>query len=263
MMKNQKGMFCWNDLGTSDLESASKFYEGLFHWRFKDSKTADNRPYRVLKAEDKELGGMYSLRQTTLSSGVPPHWLPYISVDNAQETVTKARGLGAKIIKEPFDLGNNGTIAVMQDPVGAAFAIWQPKAYEGRQISEKPNTVAWNELVTRDTEGAIRFYSELFGWSVDRKKFGNIDYILFKSGDQEIGGLMQPSKEHGKVPSHWMTYFSVQDCGASTALAKKLGAKILAETMEVKDVGIISVLRDPQSAVLGLIQPKMAAEKAA
>lgn len=262
-MKKHTGFFCWNDLRTADYQFAFKFYQGLFHWDFRDSETADLRPYKVLKVDGKELGGIYSFQPETVARGVHSHWLPYVAVENAHEAVKKARDLGAQIVKEPFEFKDHGTIAVLRDPTGALLGVWQAKAFPGSEITGKPGTAVWNELVTRDLESAIRFYGALFGWNANREQFAKMRYIVLERDGQPVGGLSEPGPEWGDTPLQWMTYFRVEDCPASTGMAKKLGADALAEPMEIPDVGIVSVIRDPQDAVFGLLQPKMAGQKAA
>lgn len=258
-MQHQTGKFCWNDLATTDLQAASKFYEGLLHWQSAESKTADGRPYRVEKASGKDVGGIYALRPEHKM----PQWMPYVAVEDADRIASKAQTLGAKILKEPFDLGKDGRMALIQDPVGALFGLWQPKNYPGAQASESPGTAVWNELLTLSPEVAIPFYTQLFGWSTEKQLFGSQEYVSFKMGDQHVGGLIKPAQKWGQVPAHWMTYFQVEDCYFSTNLAKKLGATILAEPIAMAGVGIFSVIKDPQGAAIGLIKPQPAEERAA
>jgi predicted enzyme related to lactoylglutathione lyase len=70
-----------------------------------------------------------------------------------------------------------------------------------------------------------------------------------------VGGLMQCPKPG--LPSHWLPYVTVEDVDATAAKAKKLGAQIAMEPLDVPTVGRIAVLVDPHGAAIGLFKPKM------
>ena len=63
----------------------------------------------------------------------------------------------------------------------------------------------WNELATSDSEACQKFYTELLGWTSHEMKVGETNYTVFKSGDKQIGGMMQMTAEFGGLPSHWMS----------------------------------------------------------
>lgn len=113
----------------------------------------------------------------------------------------------------------------------------------------------WNELISTDVPASAAFYSRLFGWTTEPMPGGDGSYTLFKRGDTMTGGLMAAPAPG--IPAHWLAYVMVTDCDASTAEAVGLGATVLAPPMDIS-VGRISVVRDPQGAVLGLYKPKTA-----
>lgn len=116
----------------------------------------------------------------------------------------------------------------------------------------KPGEFSWNELVTQDVEASRKFYTSLFGWTAEAFKG---DYTIFKQGDAMAGGMMQCQQKG--LPTHWLAYVTVENVDATAASAKKLGAKIVVEPMDISDVGRIAVLVDPQGAALGLFKPAM------
>lgn len=59
--------------------------------------------------------------------GVPPHWLAYFAVADADTTIADAERLGGQRMNGPMQLEGVGTMAVITDPQGAAFAILQPE----------------------------------------------------------------------------------------------------------------------------------------
>ena len=136
--KYAPGMFCWFELGTSDTDAAKKFYGQLFGWTAEDMPAGPDMVYTMLKRDGKEIGAMYGLSEEHKSQGVPPHWLTYISVASADESAAKAKELGGTVMMEPFDVFDAGRMALVQDPTGATFALWQANASIGAKLKDEP-----------------------------------------------------------------------------------------------------------------------------
>ena len=250
------GSFCWVELGTTDTNSAKKFYSELFGWSTSDTPAGPDFVYTMLQLENKELAAMYQLQDEQKAKGVPPNWLSYISVTNADEVVTKVKSLGGTVLQEPTDVFDAGRMALLQDPTGATFAIWQSNKHIGSRIVNQPGTFCWNELATRDKNKASEFYTKLFGWSAQEQEMGSEKYTMFNNGERPAGGMFQITKEMGEVPPHWLTYFSVGDCDKSVEKAKSLGAEIRVPPTDIPNVGRFSVIQDPEGAVFSVIKLK-------
>lgn len=248
------GTFCWVELGTSDGEGAKDFYTQLFGWDFTDNPMGPGMVYTMLKLDGKDVGGLYQLPEEMKSQGVPPHWLSYVSTTSADETAEKAKSLGATLMKEPFDVTTVGRMAVIQDPTGAVFAIWQAGTHKGAGVNNVPNSFCWNELSTKDTNKAGKFYAGLFGWGKDVKDMGPMTYTTFTNRDRPAGGMFEPTPEMGDVPPHWLVYFAVDDCDAKAKKAGELGAKAIVPPSDIPGVGRFAVIQDPQGAVFGIIK---------
>ena len=248
------GSFCWVELGTTDVEAAKKFYTELFGWSINDTPAGPDMVYTMLQLEGKELAALYELQEEQKSKGVPPHWLSYVSVASADEVVVRAKSLGGNVIKEAFDVFDAGRMALLQDPTGATFAVWQPNKHIGARIVNHPGTFCWNELVTNDRDKAGNFYTKLFGWDTKVHEMGPNPYTEFKSGDRTVGGMLQMTKEMENVPPHWMAYLAVEDCDKSVEKAKSLGAEIKVPPTTIPHVGRFAVLQDPQGAVFSVIK---------
>ncbi|MDQ2843509.1 MAG: VOC family protein, partial [Acidobacteriota bacterium] len=80
----------------------------------------------MFSLEGRYTGAAYALNPDMRAQGVPPHWLPYVAVTEADETAAKVTLAGRKVVAPPFDVMDFGRMAVCQDPAGAAFAVWQP-----------------------------------------------------------------------------------------------------------------------------------------
>ena len=117
---NGPGQFSWNELLTSDVESAGAFYTQLFGWQ--TTPMPGDMPYLIFKKHEMFVGGMMKLPMP----GVPPHWLAYVTVESADASAARITELGGKVCAPPFDIPNVGRIAVAQDPQGATFGLFQP-----------------------------------------------------------------------------------------------------------------------------------------
>ena len=96
--------------------------------------------------------------------GMPPAWNTYVTVDSADDAAAKAAELGATIVSQLFDVLEAGRMAVIQDPTGAFFCVWEPRDHIGAGIVNGPGALTLSQLNTGDPERALEFYSGLFGW---------------------------------------------------------------------------------------------------
>jgi predicted enzyme related to lactoylglutathione lyase len=114
----------------------------------------------------------------------------------------------------------------------------------------------WNELMTRDVEGAKSFYGTTVGWQFDGMPMEGSTYWVCKDGDQAVGGIMDMNRpDFEGIPPHWFAYLAVDDVDARVERAKAAGAELLRPMFDVPGVGRIAILKDPTGAVLGWITP--------
>ena len=194
------------------------------------------------------------MRPEKRQAGAPPHWNLYVNVANVDETVKKAEGLGARVFARPFDVMDAGRMAVLQDPTGAVFQVWQAKQHTGAKILNEPGTLVWSELTTRDTKSAESFYTALFGWTAKHSPPGApMEYTEFDNqGKPGVGMMAMPKQVPAPVPSYWMPCFQVADCDASTAKAKQLGSNAMVGPQDIPGTGRFAILADPQGAMFAV-----------
>ena len=145
--------------------------------------------------------------------------------------------LGGKVAKDPFDVFDVGRMAVVEDPPGATFAIWQPRKHAGAHIVNQPGTLCWNELMTKDVASSAKFYTELFGWKADTQKLGPIDYTTFMNGERPAGGMMAIAEDMGDIPPNWLVYFAVEDCDETLKKVESEGGKVAGPPTDVPEIG--------------------------
>ncbi len=117
-----EGVFVWDELGTTDVDGAQRFYGEVFGWT-----TSDMGPeyggYRIFQRGETRIGGLMTLPDDSM----PAHWQPYVAVGDPDGTTAKATELGGSALLEPMDVPNVGRIAVLRDPQGAVFGIIKPE----------------------------------------------------------------------------------------------------------------------------------------
>jgi uncharacterized protein len=247
------GSFCWVELATLDQDGAKQFYTSLFGWTYVDSPMGPGQIYTMFKQMGGDVGAAFTLNEAMLEQGVPPCWTLYVATESVDDTVQDSLDAGGRTVNGPFDVSTYGRMAVLQDPTGAVFAIWEPKSHKGIGITGEEGCVCWADLSTPDPDAASNFYNAAFGWNFELGQDGA--YLHIKNGDAYIGGIPSAEQRMPGAPPHWMTYFQVANCDNSVAKAKELGARIYVEPMPVQNVGRMAVLADPQGAVFAIFEP--------
>jgi uncharacterized protein len=243
------GTFCWVELSTNDRQAATEFYTKLFGW------TANPMPmgpgpddvYVMLEKKGKEVGALTTGRDPN----VPPNWNNYVSVTSVDDTAEKAKSLGGNVLAPPFDVMDVGRMAVIADPQGGVFSLWQPGKHFGASLVNETGAFCWNELMTNDIEGARKFYTSLFGWTTKVSP----EYTELHNGDRPAGGMID--KLPPGAPPHWVPYFAVDDTDATVEQVKSLGGKVYMPGTDIPNVGRFAFFADPQGADFAVIKITM------
>jgi predicted enzyme related to lactoylglutathione lyase len=244
------GRFVWHELHTQDRPAAQKFYAQLVGWETKEVPMGPGEPYTLAQLGGKDCAG---ITKSMAPASVPPHWLPYIAVDDVDKATAKAKELGGTQLNAPMDIPEVGRFSVVRDPTGAAFALFKSvKAYAEEPKVPPVSSFCWEELMSSDPEAAAKFYAGLFGYTVDSMDMGPMGtYRILKSGDRQRGGVMKVPT--GAPPqSHWITYLAVKNVDESTRNARELGAKVAAQPQDIPNIGRFSVIIDPTGAAIAL-----------
>lgn len=254
--KHKPGAFCWIELGTTDHNAAKKFYTSLFGWSTKDMPTGPSGVYTIFELQGRAAAAGYGLNPAQRAQGVPPHWMLYMAVDKADTSAARAAQLGGTVVMQPFDVMDAGRMAVLTDPTGAYFCVWEARRNPGIGIAGVEGTLCWADLNTPDPERAKAFYSGLFNWQLnaDTDDDPPSGYIHIQNGDDFIGGMPPVRPNNPRMPAHWLAYFQVTNCDAVAEKARKLGAKFHLEPMSMENVGRLAILADPQGAVFAIFQ---------
>jgi len=247
------GTFCWVDLSAHDAEAAKRFYPALLGWSVNDMKygEAEHEVYTMFEVDGRQVAASAAMGEDQKQQ-MPPFWLSYVAVESADETARRATELGGTVLAGPFDVLDAGRMAIVQDPTGAAFALWQPKRHQGAGLVGQPGALCWNELGTTDTARAREFYTSLFGWTTQEMDTG-MPYTMFMNGEQMVGGMYGLTPDM-PMPPAWLPYFAVDDADATAEQARSLGGQVLMEPQDIPNIGRFALIRDPQGAIFYIIK---------
>ena len=131
-METKKGTFGWNELMTSDMDGAKDFYSKVIGWEANDvqmgNPTLAAKPgepsYTLWTMGDTQVGGAMKLEGPEMEN-IPPHWMSYVNVADADDVAQKAVTNGGKIIVGPMDIEGIGRFYIISDPQGAALGLAQ------------------------------------------------------------------------------------------------------------------------------------------
>jgi predicted enzyme related to lactoylglutathione lyase len=260
------GVPSWVDTSHPDPEAAAAFYAQLFGWTCEDVMPADApAPYFIARIRGGDVAGIGSVPE-----GAPPMamWNTYVSVESADETAAKVNSAGGKVLVEPFDVMEAGRMAVFQDPEGAVFSVWEPKQHKGARIVNEHGSLNFNNLNTRDVEGARSFYASVFGWQITsfngfqtwtlpgygdhleatnpglRKQVAEMGVPGF---EDVVAAIIPIADDQDEVPAHWSVTFAVDDAAAIAEKTTELRGRVIVPPFDAPWVRS-TVIADPQGA---------------
>lgn len=249
------GTFCWVELLTPEPEAAKEFYGGLFGWEHEDMPVGEGGTYTMLRGDGKDVAALHRQPDEQRQAGAPPAWGSYVSIEDVDATAARVKELGGSVMAGPFDVMDAGRMAFVQDPHGAALGLWQPGRHFGAALVNTHGSFTLNQLNTSDPDAAGRFYSDLFGWSVELQgeDSGQSYWGIFNDGALN-GGMMQLPESPAAGPPHWLVYFGSEDLGASTKRVKELGGQVVVPPVVIPSGGRFAVAQDPHGAFFAMFE---------
>lgn len=242
------GTFSWVDLTTPDQDAAKAFYSALLGWEANDIPIGDGVFYSMMALGGKRVAAISPQPSQQRDAGAPPAWNSYITVTDADAAAERAKELGGTAHAPAWDVMDAGRMAVLQDPQGAYFAVWQPRTTHGAELVTEVGALVWNELATTDVDAAGAFYSELFGWTLTPFDAGPQRYLVIMNGERSNGGITEQS---GPGPAKWLVYFGVEDIDRGIAKVEGLGGRKYSGPIDLP-MAKIAIVGDAQGAVFAL-----------
>lgn len=241
----------WVDLSSSDAQASRDFYSKVFGWQVEVDPDPQYGGYALAKLGGKDVGGI----GPTQSPNAPTAWNLYIGTDDIDSLATKVQAAGGTVVAPPFDVGDQGRMAVFQDPAGAFISAWQGARMGGFQ-TEVSNAYGWAELNARGVGKALPFYSKVFGWTTRTSDAGEGQpaYTEFQHDGHSIAGVweMNPMVP-AQVPSYWQVYFHVDDVDTAYKKSIHAGGHEMVAPQDFPG-GRFAIVTDPQGASFGLLK---------
>jgi uncharacterized protein len=246
----QPGVPCWVDTWQADPDAAAGFYAQLLGWET-DEATPPGSPRRYFMCR------LRGLDVAGVGGPVPPTpaWTTYVWVESAEATAAQAVEHGGSVAMEPFDMLDGGRGALLADPAGALFGVWQPGSHRGAQLINHPGAWAMSLLRTPDADGATAFYGALFGWQAEPlgeftlwRLPGYVGGTPEQPVPRDVVGVMTRSDD---APAHWSVDFWVDDVDATANKATELGGNVVVPPFDAP-ISRNAVLADPQGAVFSV-----------
>ncbi|MFD8544798.1 VOC family protein [Streptomyces sp. NPDC059649] len=239
------GAPCWAELGTSDVDAAKVYYREVFGWRAETDLRPEAGGYTVFHLGAAPVAGVTSL----YAPGQPTAWTVSFATRDADALAAAVTEAGGRQLMAPTDVFQQGRFALLADPEGAVFSVWQARDFPGAALLNAPGSLGWVELATRDEEAAKHFYTRVFGWTVGTHE----DYPQWGLDGADFGGLSALDEFYpDDVRAHWLPYFAVADVDDTAARAAECGGMLLVPPTDVPEGPRIAVVRDPQGASFGI-----------
>jgi len=262
------GVPCWVDTAQPDPAAAVDFYRGLFGWEFEDvMPPGSGANYFIGRLHGGDTAAVGSIPE-----GAPQQaaWNTYIAVARADDAAAKVRAAGGTVVAEPFDVMDAGRMAVLADPEGAAFCVWEARQMPGARVVNEAGSLNFNGLATRAVDAARAFYGSVFGWTTldvgggaemwtlpgygDDLERDNPDLRKFVAesggppGFEDVVAAITPiADDQPDTPPHWSVTFAVEDADAAAQRAADLGGTVVVPPLDAPWVRM-TVIRDPQGA---------------
>lgn len=247
------GRFVWFEYLSQDLGRAQAFYGELFDWKTA-AMPAPSLPggaYTMIAAGAHMLGGWLEP-----APGAPTHahWLAHLQVESAVASAAAITDAGGKVLRAPMAMAGMGTYAVVADPFGGAFALWQPEQPEPSEFHGAAGTFCWNELLTEHVDASVAFYAQIGGFTDAPMDMGPAGayHVLESEGKGRAGIMAAPAPG---IPQLWMPYVQVDSADDTVARVKRLGGEVKMGPYQVPNIGRIAIITDPLGAPLGVLQP--------
>ena len=255
-MNSTTPRFVWHELMTSDAAAATSFYKAVIGWNAADAGMG--QPYTILSAGTTPIGGLMAIPDAAHRMGARPGWLGYIGVPDIEARAARIGAAGGKILRPIEPIPGVGRFAVMADPQGAAFVLFQPDsaAAPAEAPEGTPGLIGWNELRAAEWDSGFAFYEQIFGWTrAEKMDMGPMGiYLIFATGGKPVGGVA--NKTPDMPMPHWGFYINVEGIDAAMQRVGTEGGRVLHGPHEVGGGSWIAECVDPQGAQFAMVSSR-------
>lgn len=239
----------WIDLSTSDSDRAQEFYGAVFGWTF-DSPGPDYGGYINAYKDGKLVAG---LMQNDPQWNSPDGWTTYFHTEDIKATQAKVTTAGGTSCMEAMEVPDKGWMAMLTDPAGAVFGLWQPTGHLGFEVVDEAGAPVWHQLTTRDYSAALGFYRDVLGWQTqtesDTPEFRYANAIF--DGSPLLGVMDGAAFLPENIPSSWVFFLGAEDVDKTVELISENGGSVI-RPAEGTPYGRLAAVADPTGAGFNL-----------
>lgn len=246
------GTPCWVDLTVPDQRAALDFYRALFGWEG-EVGPPETGGYAVCTLNGKPVAGIATAMATDGGPTPPTVWTTYFAASDADAGEKRIAESGGTVVMPGADVLTLGRMALAADPTGAVFGLWQARDFLGAQVVNEPGAFIWSELNTGDPDAAARFYSAVLGITRTPME-GEEGYFALDVDGRTVAGMQGLDKMPPGTPSHWLTYFAVDDTDRALDALVRAGGRVLRPAFDMT-AGRMAVVQDPQGGKFAVITP--------
>jgi len=236
-----------------DQQAALDFYRDLFGWHGEPGPP-EHGGYAVCTLDGKAVAGIVTTMAPEGQPTPPTAWTSYLAAEDADATARAITDNGGSVLMPAMDVLTFGRMLVAADPTGAVFGVWQARDFIGSQVVNEPGAVIWSELNTSDPDAVNAFYPALGIEAAPME--GAPGYFSLTVAGRMVGGMQGLDELPAGIPSHWMTYFSVDDTDSTVDALTRAGGSVLKAPFDMM-AGRMAVVQDPQGAPFAVINPTM------
>lgn len=227
------GDICWATVSGPDPDAVCAFYVAVLGWG------TDDIGIRVLTAE----GGPVAACASTPSAADRGRWILSVAVSRVERTARRVESAGGTVVEPPHDVGTLGRAALVADPGGAVFGLWQGKDLPGASVAARTGSRHWTVVTVPDMDRALAFYRRALGWTPRNP---------WHYPEQNVMHRRRVTLERApEPPFQWVPWFGLDS--SRTAAARAVAAGGTAEVTENSPAGNPAHIVDPWGAELVII----------
>lgn len=220
--------FTWCDLSTYDRAKACDFYGRVLGWsdhRLEASTREDD--YRVFYSGSRASAGVYTMPPQFQNMGMPSFWMSYVRVASLARSVEVAVDLGAKCEIEPTSFDTHSRFALIRDPSGAGFTLYEGPDLLGRDHDGRHGRMLWNELHVPSVQMVKGFYRDLFGWDIVPDRSLSYRHTVNSPSGDSIASIVELDEQTKGPKNYWAVIFATSDLHATLSAVTDSGGRVL------------------------------------